>query len=74
MTQQPKIYHVHSTQSLSLDGAIDNAHGGRVIDVDGDGRLGMSHLLKGESHTFCFHRVEEQSAELGFGSGDRAAF
>ena len=69
MAQQPEIPHIHRPRSLTLDGIGGDAHRRAVIAMDGGGWLGMSHLLKGESHNFCFKRVEEKGAEFGFGRG-----
>ena len=74
MAQQPKISHVHCTRTLSFDCVRANAHRRAVIAMDGGGWLGMSHLLKGESHNFCFKRIEEKGAEFGFGRGCGDAF
>ena len=69
LTKQPKISHVHSTRTLSLDAAMNDAHCGGVVAVDGGGRLRMPHFLESKSHNFCFLRIEEEGAEFGFGGG-----
>ena len=69
VTQQPEISHVHGTRTLSLDAAMNDAHRGGVVAVDGGGRLRMPHFLEGKSHNFCFLRVEEEGAKFGFGGG-----
>ena len=69
MAQQPEIPHIHCPRSLPLDGIGGDAHRRAIIAMDGGGWLGMSHLLKGESHDFCLKRVEEKGAEFGLGRG-----
>ena len=74
LTQQPKISHVHRPRALAFDGVVDDPDGGGVVAMDGDGGLGMPHLLKGEFHYFCFHCVEEEGAQLCFRGGCGDAF
>lgn len=59
LTHQPKISHVHRARSLPFYGAVDDADGRRIVAVNWNGGLRVSHLFKGESHYFCFDGVEE---------------
>ena len=59
VTQQPKISHVHRPRTLSLDGIINNTHGGGIIDVDGCGRLWVAHFLQSKSDDLCVDGVEK---------------
>ena len=69
VTQQPKISHVRGTRTLLLHAAVNDAHCGGVVAVDGGGRLRMPHFLEGKLHNFCFLRVGGEGAEFSFGGG-----
>ena len=55
----PKISHFQRPQLLPLDGAINDAHGGGVVDVDGGGRLWVAELLQREAEDAPFLHVQK---------------
>ena len=63
----PEKSHLHGPRSLTFDGVVGYADGSRIVAIDWDRGLWMSHFFEGHSKNCCLLAIQEQGAEFGFG-------
>ncbi len=64
--EEPKVAHFHSTRSLAFYGVVHNADRGSIVNVNGNGRLGVAKFFKDKSQNLGFLCIEEESAKFSF--------
>lgn len=66
---EPVEPHIHCFGAFWLNLAVDDAFGGRIVDLDWRGWLWMTELFEDESDIDGFSSVDVESGELSFGCG-----
>ena len=64
--KEPKVAHFHSTQSLAFDGIVHNANSSSIVNVNGNGGLGVSKFFEDKLHNLGFLCIEEESIKFCF--------
>ncbi len=72
--KQPEVPHFHGSGVLAFDGIVDNADGGRVVDVNRCWWLWVSEFGKSETEDFGLLCIEEEGTQFGFGGGSSDKF
>ncbi len=64
--EEPKVAHFHSMRLLAFDGVVHNADRGSIVNVNGNGRLGVAKFFEDKSQNLGFLCIEEKSTKFSF--------